>query len=45
MALQLIKAHQVLDRAMDSALAGRRRLVTDEDRLAVLFALYEEMTK
>ncbi len=44
MALPLIKAHTALDRVMDAVLAGRKKLVTDEDRLAVLFQLYEDRT-
>lgn len=43
MALALLKAHETLDRAMDAALVGRRKLATEEDRLAALFKLYVDM--
>ena len=44
MSVPLIKAHQALDRVMDTALAGRKKMATEQDRLAVLFSLYVEMT-
>ncbi|MDF9750279.1 hypothetical protein M2428_001730 [Arthrobacter sp. ES3-54] len=43
MALPLLKAHEALDKVMDGALAGRRKLATEEDRLAALFKLYVDM--
>ena len=43
MALALLKAQETLDRAMDAALGGRRKLATEEDRLTALFKLYVDM--
>ncbi len=40
----LIKEHQVLDRVVNSSLAGRKKMVTEQDRFAVLFSLYVEVT-
>lgn len=44
MSTVLLKAHQGLDRVMDSVLAGRKKLANNEERLAVLFSLYVQMT-
>lgn len=38
----LIKAHEALDKVVDKAFAGRKRVASEADRLSVLFALYEE---
>lgn len=41
---QLVEAHRRLDRAVDKAFAGRRRTALNEaDRLALLFARYEQL--
>lgn len=43
MPADLTKAHQSLDAAVDAAIAPRHKLNGDADRLAVLFARYEEL--
>lgn len=40
----LIKAHQALDKVVDIAFGAKKPCKTDEERLAVLFARYVEMT-
>ena len=44
MAPSLLKAHRVLDRVVDRALGARKALETNEERLAILFKRYQEMT-
>ncbi|WP_315299450.1 DNA methyltransferase [uncultured Actinomyces sp.] len=44
MAPSLLKAHRVLDRAVDRAFGARKALETNEERLAILFKRYQEMT-
>ena len=44
MAPSLLKAHRVLDRAVDRAFGARKPLETNEQRLAILFKRYQEMT-
>ena len=40
----LLKAHRVLDRAVDRAFGAKKALDTNEQRLAILFKRYQEMT-
>ena len=40
----LIKAHQALDKVVDVAFGAEKPCRTDEERLALLFARYVEMT-
>ena len=40
----LLKAHRALDRAVDRAFGARKALETNEQRLAILFKRYQEMT-
>lgn len=44
MSVPLLKAHQALDRIMDAALTGRKKMATEQDRLSILFSHYVEMT-
>ena len=44
MAPSLLKAHRALDRAVDQAFGARKALETNEERLAILFKRYQEMT-
>ena len=44
MAPSLLKAHRTLDRAVDRAFGARKALETNEERLAILFKRYQEMT-
>lgn len=44
MATSLLKAHRVLDRAVDRAFGAKKTLETNEERLALLFKRYQEMT-
>lgn len=44
MPLDLMKAHQALDRVMDRILFGRKKTVDNDARLAALFDLYAAMT-
>ena len=44
MAPSLLKAHRVLDRAVDRAFGAKKPLETNEERLALLFKRYQEMT-
>ena len=44
MAPSLLKAHRVLDRAVDHAFGAKKPLETNEERLAILFERYQEMT-
>ena len=44
MAPSLLKAHRVLDRAVDWAFGAKKALDTNEQRLAILFKRYQEMT-
>lgn len=44
MAPSLLKAHRVLDRVVDRAFGARKALETNEQRLAILFKRYQEMT-
>lgn len=44
MAPSLLKAHRALDRAVDRAFGARKALETNEQRLAILFKRYQEMT-
>lgn len=45
MAPSLLKAHRALDRAVDRAFGARKALETNEERLAILFKRYQEMTE
>jgi len=40
----LNKAHQTLDKAIDSLFAPRKQFRSDADRLSVLFERYEALT-
>lgn len=44
MAPSLLKAHRALDRVVDRAFGARKALETNEQRLAILFKRYQEMT-
>ena len=44
MAPSLLKAHRTLDRVVDRAFGARKALETNEQRLAILFKRYQEMT-
>ncbi len=44
MAPNLLKAHRILDRAVDRAFGAKKTLETNEERLALLFKRYQEMT-
>ena len=44
MAPSLLKAHRMLDRAVDRAFGAKKPLETNEERLALLFKRYQEMT-
>lgn len=44
MSPSLLKAHRVLDRAVDRAFGARKALETNKQRLAILFKRYQEMT-
>lgn len=44
MAPSLLKAHRALDRAVDRAFGARKAQETNEQRLAILFKRYQEMT-
>lgn len=44
MAPSLLKAHRALDRVVDRAFGARKALETNEERLAILFKRYQEMT-
>ncbi len=44
MSPSLLKAHRTLDRAVDRAFGARKALETNEERLAILFKRYQEMT-
>ena len=44
MAPSLLKAHRALDRVVDRAFGARKALETNEQRIAVLFKRYQEMT-
>lgn len=44
MAPSLLKAHRALDHAVDRAFGARKALETNEERLAILFKRYQEMT-
>ena len=44
MAPSLLKAHRVLDRAVDRAFGAKKPLETNEERLALLFKRYQEIT-
>lgn len=44
MAPSLLKAHRILDRAVDRAFGAKKALETNEQRLAILFKRYQEMT-
>ncbi len=44
MAPNLLKAHRILDRAVDRAFGAKKALETNEERLALLFKRYQEMT-
>lgn len=44
MSPSLLKAHRALDRAVDRAFGARKALETNEQRLAILFKRYQEMT-
>ena len=44
MSPSLVKAHRALDRAVDRAFGARKALETNEQRLAILFKRYQEMT-
>ncbi len=45
MAPELIKAHNVLDKAVDAAFGSSRRLTIEAQRLELLFKSYQELTK
>ncbi|WP_366915781.1 type IIL restriction-modification enzyme MmeI [Bifidobacterium crudilactis] len=40
----LIKAHEQLDRLVDRAFGSEKPCQTDEERLTILFARYQELT-
>ena len=42
---ELLKAHAALDRVMDKAMGAKRALHDNDERLAILFANYEKMTR
>ena len=44
MAPSLLKAHRALDRVVDRAFGAKKALETNEQRLAILFKRYREMT-
>lgn len=44
MAPSLLKAHRALDHVVDRAFGARKALETNEERLAILFKRYQEMT-
>ena len=44
MAPSLLKAHRALDRVVDRAFGAKKPLETNEERLALLFKRYQEMT-
>ena len=44
MAPSLLKAHRILDHAVDRAFGAKKALETNEQRLAILFKRYQEMT-
>lgn len=44
MSPSLLKAHRILDRAVDRAFGARKALETNEQRLTILFKRYQEMT-
>ena len=44
MSPSLLKAHRALDRAVDRAFGAKKPLETNEERLALLFKRYQEMT-
>ena len=44
MALSLLKAHRALDHVVDRAFGAKKALETNEQRLALLFKRYQEMT-
>lgn len=44
MSPSLLKAHRILDRVVDRAFGARKALETNEQRLAILFKRYQEMT-
>lgn len=44
MAPSLLKAHRILDRVVDPAFGAKKALETNEQRLAILFKRYQEMT-
>ena len=44
MSPSLLKAHRALDRVVDRAFGARKALETNEQRLALLFKRYQEMT-
>lgn len=44
MSPSLLKAHRALDRVVDRAFGARKALETNEQRLAILFKRYQEMT-
>lgn len=44
MSPSLLKAHRVLDRAVNRAFGAKKALETNEQRLAILFKRYQEMT-
>ena len=44
MSPSLLRAHRALDRAVDRAFGARKTLETNEQRLAILFKRYQEMT-
>lgn len=44
MAPNLLKAHRALDRVVDRAFGAKKPLETNEERLALLFKRYQEMT-
>ncbi|NCT90390.1 class I SAM-dependent DNA methyltransferase [Cellulomonas sp. APG4] len=43
MPADLVKAHDVLDRIVDKAIGGRKKIETDADRLSVLFERYVQL--
>jgi hypothetical protein len=45
MPAELVKAHDALDKVVDSLFAHGERMTTDADRLAVLFERYEALSK
>ena len=44
MSASLIKAHRVLDHAVDRAFGAKKTLESNEERLTLLFECYQKLT-